>query len=449
MDESPEEPMRLLTLTLASAVTMAGCLDVPAPLDLTTSPAVDADDGTAGGDGGGTQTAAPMDTTDVAEATETSADETAVVPDLCGVLPVDITPQTTGSAVKLLAGGLDATGVAGLTVLPSGDVVATGRASGKRIWLGRIGSDGSVKGSLVIGDAAVPGALVQLQDGRLLVGGREGESTLLVAVGVTSDGLEPLSEHRFHRQQASTVSGMSPTADGGAIFVGRLVQIQPGQKRPWWMVKLRADLSTEWDSTFEGTHAHDVLADGKGGFVSVGTRTFDDTTLDDAWLIRTDADGQMLANREFMADALHDKAHALSTWDYGFVVAGETESHGCGAQDGMLMRVSAEGTAQSAPVVVGGPGSDTLTAMVRTGDRWVAVGSRQQDGDKQAWCVVMDDQLQVNQYAFLSGDPSRFDSVAAFGADGAVVMGGTGYSGDEAAGFVVVSGPEGALQLAP
>lgn len=378
-------------------------------------------------------------------------DEPDVPPvDPCSVLPVDITPGQGKSALNYLATGLAGSRLAGLSVLESGDIVTAGIISGPTMWLARISPDGTTKDTLVAGVKSAAAGMVQLKDGRLLVGGREGDGTLVVAVDSSGDGLELVSEHRFERQEQARLHGLSATPDGGAIFVGRLVETAPpssGQWRPWWIVKLDANLDIEWETSYPGTRANAVTLDGEGGYVSIGFRTANEASKEAAWLIHTDADGGLLANREFMDSPDNEKAAAITTWDYGFMAAGETESLGCGAQDGMIIRVSAQGTPQGSPRVMGSTGSDTLKAIVRTGGRWLAVGEREMQSEPagQAWLVVMDDAFELTQYAFLSGAPGAFDAIAALGTDGTLVLSGSHFAEDATSGFIVVTGPNGEL----
>jgi hypothetical protein len=109
------------------------------------------------------------------------------------------------------------------------------------------------------------------------------------------------------------------------------------------MVKLKADLSVQWEQLFEGPFAYAVLPDKEGGYVGVGTRTCDSTSMDAAWLIHTDPDGVIVANREFMDAPEHDKAFALAPTSFGYVAAGSTRSLGCGEADALIALTSSHG----------------------------------------------------------------------------------------------------------
>jgi hypothetical protein len=81
-----------------------------------------------------------------------------------------------------------------------------------------------------------------------------------------------------------------------------------------------------------------------GGFaVTGGTYSSDASDDCDVYLVRTDASGAKLWEAHFGGSGFDCGRDIAQTPDGGFVVAGETESHGAGGRDMFLIKTDSKG----------------------------------------------------------------------------------------------------------
>jgi hypothetical protein len=219
------------------------------------------------------------------------------------------------SVTAMADGGLAAAGYTVSTDLPGGQKSAGGHdmwvvrtdAAGKLLWNHTYGGSGYDTGYSVIA----------LADGGLMVAGDTGSADL---------------------------PGGTPTAGGG----------------DFWLVRLHADGKLLWNKTYGGSasdNAERLLALADGGLALAGyTKSTDlpdgraSAGGHDLWLVRTDADGQMLWN-QVVGGTEHDLATTVTELTGGdLVLAGATQSTDLpggqkskGGSDMWLVRLDAGG----------------------------------------------------------------------------------------------------------
>lgn len=105
-----------------------------------------------------------------------------------------------------------------------------------------------------------------------------------------------------------------------------------------------------------------------GGFVIGGSYSTDSTQLDiDAYIIKTDANGDTLWTRAFGGTGNDYGQYILQTTDGGYILGGYTNSFGAGNYDAFLVKVNANGDTVFAKTF-GGTGDDEANTVVQTAD---------------------------------------------------------------------------------
>jgi hypothetical protein len=159
------------------------------------------------------------------------------------------------------------------------------------------------------------------------------------------------------------------TSDGGYILVGDAWS-PDGSNSNVFLVKTNASGNIQWARTYGGTSvdiAYSVQHTSDGGYIVAGfTRSFGAGDRD-VFLIKTDANGNIQWAKTY-GGAYDDGASSVQqTSDGGYIVAGWTYSFGAGYQDAFLIKTDANGNVQWAKTY-GGTGYDWASSVRQTSD---------------------------------------------------------------------------------
>ncbi len=177
-----------------------------------------------------------------------------------------------------------------------------------------------------------------------------------------------------------TTTSLVVTSDGGYAIAGNTFSFGSGGIDAW-LVKTDAYGNMEWNRTFGGTWPDEVRSlavTSDGGYVIVGsTESFatvdpDITPLPnrptDVWLIKTDAYGNMEWNKTYGSGTDSEIAHKLVvTSDGGYAILSETHSAGTGGADFWLFKTDEYGNMEW-DQKYGGPYHDSPNALIVTSD---------------------------------------------------------------------------------
>jgi hypothetical protein len=137
------------------------------------------------------------------------------------------------------------------------------------------------------------------------------------------------------------------TVDGGYALAGD----SPGLgDDDFWLVKTDASGNEVWNMTYGGTGedvAFSVVQTRDGGYALAGDTYSFDAGGYNAWLVKTDASGNMLWNKTYGGTGTDEAWCVVQTGDGGYAVAGYTNSIGAGHADAWLVKIAASSTADS------------------------------------------------------------------------------------------------------
>ncbi len=160
--------------------------------------------------------------------------------------------------------------------------------------------------------------------------------------------------------------GVVNAHDGGYVLTGSSESddfdvTEPKGSYDFWAVKVDKNGNFVWESSFGGSgidQAQDILATTDGGYVIVGNTFSSDTQVtknqgqSDVWLIKIDANGQLVWQKSFGGSGF-DAAHSVRpTADGGFLVCGNSKSfdgdvaENFGENDIWIFKTDASGTMQ-------------------------------------------------------------------------------------------------------
>lgn len=181
------------------------------------------------------------------------------------------------------------------------------------------------------------------------------------------------------------------TTDEGFIIAGFTESNGSGNKDAWLF---RTDETGKmiWKSTFGGTeydYAQSVQQTADGGYILMGgTSSFGAGDMD-FWLIKTDEYGVEQWNKTFGGAEFDYGEEGWQTLDDGYILVGYTYSFGAGESDAWLIKTDVNGDIEW-NITYGGPGDEIANSVQQTSDGgYIISGGTTSDGDKRfdLWLV--------------------------------------------------------------
>jgi hypothetical protein len=168
-------------------------------------------------------------------------------------------------------------------------------------------------------------------------------------------------------------------ADGSFIVVGSTYSEGAGDY-DLWLIKLAPDGQELWRKTFGGAKGDSgkaVKETSDGGLIIAGATASFGAGGSDAWLIKTDADGNEEWNQTYGSLSDDYGWEVIETSDHFFLMIGDTYSFGSGADDLYLVKTDSAGNLIWEKTF-GDLGSDYGTGIAEASDgNYVLVGATQ------------------------------------------------------------------------
>ena len=209
--------------------------------------------------------------------------------------------------------------------------------------------------------------------------------------------------------------------------------------------KVRAStVGLQWDVAYGGTSkdwAYAMTGTYDGGLCTAGRTASKGAGLEDLWLVKVDGEGRLMWEKSFGGPAIDRGRAIVETREHDLIVAGATESKGAGEFDVWVMKVDAEGDLLWERYF-GGTATDWASGVVNTRDGGVALGAYTQDesgGPYDFWVIKLDHEgelLWQRRYGGVATDWSH--AIAETADNGLVVVGHTESKGAGGADFWVL-----------
>src|SRR3990172_2968841 len=216
------------------------------------------------------------------------------------------------------------------------------------------------------------------------------KTKLLLAVCIIANCLLPIANSFSQTTFQKTFGGTSDdwgfsvqqTTDGGYIITGTITSFGAGYEDAY-LIKTDANGNSLWTKTFGGITydvGNSVRQTTDGGYIIAGTTYSFGVGNYDVYLIKTDANGNTLWTKTFGGTSSDEGYSAQQTTDGGFVIAGLTDSFGAGLYDVYLIKTNGSGDTLWTKTF-GGIGIDYgLSAQQTTDGGYVIAGVTQSFG---------------------------------------------------------------------
>lgn len=196
------------------------------------------------------------------------------------------------------------------------------------------------------------------------------------------------------------------TVDGGFVIAG-MTQSQGAGSADGWLIKTDAEGNMVWNRTF-GTSSYDWLTTidltQDDGFILGGVKGTS-AQLDQFWLVKTDSLGNHEWQRTFGGSDYDQCMSVIATDDGGYAMTGNTNSFSAGRSDVWVVRTNSAGDSMWARSY-GGEWGEGGRTIVQTFDGGFAVAGKWRefrDGDDDFWLVRLNesgDTLWTRSYGF-------------------------------------------------
>ncbi len=172
------------------------------------------------------------------------------------------------------------------------------------------------------------------------------------------------------------------TSDGGYIIIGETNSFGTGDYDAW-LIKTDADGNEEWNKLHGGPDndgGFSVQETTDGGYIISGF-TFSYAVGEyDAWLLKTDSNGDEMWNTTFGGTGFDNAGISFQTDDGGYIIQGMTDSFGAGGYDGWLIKTDENGTEQWNQTY-GGSGHEFTRDLAMTSDGgYTLIGQKLSEG---------------------------------------------------------------------
>ncbi|MFH1863090.1 MAG: choice-of-anchor D domain-containing protein [bacterium] len=275
------------------------------------------------------------------------------------------------------------------------------------VWLIKLNSSGNQIWNFTYGGTGldVGYAVRQTFDGGYVIAGctasygAGGQDFWLVKM--TASGIQQWSQ-TYGGSGDEWAHCVEQTPDSGYIIAGWTNSYGAGN-RDFWLIKTNANGDSLWKRTFGGInldYGMSVQPTTDGGYIATGYTWSFGAGSADVWLIKVSAAGDSLWSKTFGGSQYDAGRCVQQTTDGGFIIAGETYSFGAGSYDAWLIKTNANGDSIWSRFF-GGSNVDYAQSVQQTTDGgYILAGwsASYSGGNNDVW-MVKTDSLGITQWS--------------------------------------------------
>ncbi len=188
-------------------------------------------------------------------------------------------------------------------------------------------------------------------------------------------------------------SSMIQTNDDGYVIAGATTSLGAGNA-DIWLIKTDSTGSHQWNQTFGGANDDQgafLTLTSDGGYAITGYTNSSGAGGADVWLIKTDQNGNHQWNQTYGGVNDDYGAFVVQTSDGGYAITGYTNSFGEGNADAWLIKTDQNGNHQWNQTY-GGASDEKIYSGVKTSDGYAILGFTESFsvGKADIWLIKTD-----------------------------------------------------------
>ena len=228
---------------------------------------------------------------------------------------------------------------------------------------------------------------IELEDGSFVMAGFSISNTnfskdLLIMKTDSEGDIEWQTTHGDTRDEIANSIGI--TNDGGFIIVGEITNENTGNSS-CYLMKASNTGEFEWEGSFGGSlndQGFSIVSATDGGFVITGVTRSQNDSSGDIWLFKVNNTGEMLWEKTYGGENFEAGRSLQQTSDNGYIIIGHTESFGNGNNDAYLLKTDSQGN-ELWSRTYGGSGTDQGRHIVETLDQGYIISGYTDSMDQQ------------------------------------------------------------------
>jgi len=273
-------------------------------------------------------------------------------------------------------------------------------AGGVDAWLIKTDESGNVVWSQTYGGATdeFGSVVVQTDDGGYALGGYTASFGAggfdFWLIGTDADGNMQWNK-TYGGSSIDSCTQMVQTSDGGYMLAGYTTSFGAGSY-DFYLVKTDANGDMLWNKTYGGIgddHGWAVVQTSDEGYAIAGYTSSFGAGDTDFWLVKINIDGNVLWNETYGGEAREEVYSVIQTVDGGYAIAGYTRSFGAGALDFWLIKLAPEKISATINI-----DSDTLN--LKSNGEWITcyieLSAGFNPGDIDASTILLNDTIGVD-----------------------------------------------------
>jgi len=248
-------------------------------------------------------------------------------------------------------------------------------ANGFDVWLIKTDSTGNEEWNRTFGGNEYDGgSCVQetIDDGYIITGytSSSGSGNNDVWLIKTDSNGDEEWNRTFGGTEGDGGSCVQQTNEGGYIIAGATHSFGAGRRPDAWIIKTNSDGEEEWNRIIGGgsnDYLYSIHQTNDGGYILAGrTASFGDGSYD-MWLVKIESNGDQEWNRTFGGNDYDDGHSGQQTIDGGYIITGNTEPSGAGESDILLVKTDSTGNEEWSQTF-GGVDRDFSSSIQQTND---------------------------------------------------------------------------------